>query len=184
MDVLHLKNARWIRMVDMPNGWVNWLHGDAFVLRDHQEFRPAHYSQDDEVVVVTSERRAIQNGFQLCLWNLHKENKAWWITHLIIKKRRTVSEAILVREPLEESNVRSWADLFSRGKWRGYLLMNEKNRKYPITPEVLKSIDYDCGQNSVVFIYPELPQKLLFYGIWWKGRKITSTKPSLKEIEH
>ena len=31
-------------------------HGDAFVLRDPAGIRPAYYYQDDEVVVVASER--------------------------------------------------------------------------------------------------------------------------------
>jgi amidophosphoribosyltransferase len=35
-------------------------HGDAFVVRDPWGIRPAHYYQDDEIVVVASERPVIQ----------------------------------------------------------------------------------------------------------------------------
>ena len=49
-------------------------HGDAFVLRDPAGIRPAFYYQDDEVVVVASERPVIQTafnvpgtGFSVCL---------------------------------------------------------------------------------------------------------------------
>ncbi|MGB5188644.1 class II glutamine amidotransferase, partial [Robiginitalea sp.] len=40
-------------------------HGDAFVLRDPSGIRPAYYYQDDEVVVVASERPAIQTVFNI-----------------------------------------------------------------------------------------------------------------------
>ena len=40
-------------------------HGDAFVLRDPSGIRPAYYYKDDEVVVVTSERPAIQTTFNM-----------------------------------------------------------------------------------------------------------------------
>jgi len=40
-------------------------HGDAFVLRDPTGIRPAFYYKDDEVVVVASERPAIQTVFNV-----------------------------------------------------------------------------------------------------------------------
>merc|ERR1712078_358650 len=40
-------------------------HGDSFVLRDPNGIRPAHYYIDDEVVVVASERPAIQTAFNV-----------------------------------------------------------------------------------------------------------------------
>ncbi|MDR1878755.1 MAG: amidophosphoribosyltransferase, partial [Bacteroidales bacterium] len=40
-------------------------HGDAFVLRDPVGIRPAFYHQDEEVIVITSERPAIQTAFNL-----------------------------------------------------------------------------------------------------------------------
>ena len=44
-------------------------HGDAFVLRDPNGIRPVFHYQDDEVMVVASERPAIQTAF-----NLQKED--------------------------------------------------------------------------------------------------------------
>ena len=38
-------------------------HGDAFVLRDPSAIRPAYYFQNEEVVVVASERPVIQTVF-------------------------------------------------------------------------------------------------------------------------
>ncbi len=40
-------------------------HGDAFVMRDPSGIRPAFWYADEEVVVVASERPAIQTGFNL-----------------------------------------------------------------------------------------------------------------------
>ena len=40
-------------------------HGDAFVLRDPNGIRPAFYYQDKEIVVVASERPAIQTAFNI-----------------------------------------------------------------------------------------------------------------------
>ncbi|HLW50998.1 MAG TPA: hypothetical protein VKZ78_08490, partial [Sphingobacteriaceae bacterium] len=40
-------------------------HGDAFVMRDPAGIRPAYYYQDEEVLVVASERPAIQTAFNV-----------------------------------------------------------------------------------------------------------------------
>ena len=40
-------------------------HGDSFVMRDPAGIRPAFYYNDEEVVVVASERPAIQNAFNI-----------------------------------------------------------------------------------------------------------------------
>ena len=40
-------------------------HGDSFVMRDPSGIRPAFYFKNDEVVVVASERPAIQTAFNL-----------------------------------------------------------------------------------------------------------------------
>ena len=42
-------------------------HGDSFILRDPAGIRPAFYYKDDEVIVVASERPAIQTAFNLKL---------------------------------------------------------------------------------------------------------------------
>ncbi len=40
-------------------------HGDAFVFRDPAGIRPAYFYQDDEIVVVASERPVIQTVFNV-----------------------------------------------------------------------------------------------------------------------
>ncbi len=49
-------------------------HGDSFVFRDPNGIRPAFYYKDEEIVVVASERPAIQTAFNLKL-NQIKELK-------------------------------------------------------------------------------------------------------------
>ena len=40
-------------------------HGDMFAMRDPWGIRPAFYYQDDEIVIVTSERPAIQTAMNV-----------------------------------------------------------------------------------------------------------------------
>ena len=47
-------------------------NGDAFVLRDPAGIRPAFYYQDEEVVVVASERPAIQTVFNVKYENIRE----------------------------------------------------------------------------------------------------------------
>ena len=47
-------------------------HGDAFVLRDPAGVRPAFYYQDEEVIVVASERPAIQTVFNVKYENIQE----------------------------------------------------------------------------------------------------------------
>ena len=86
-------------------------HGDAFVLRDPSGIRPAFWYEDDEVVVVTSERPAIQTVFDID-GDKVKEIKPGHA--LIIKKDGNVSER-LVREPLEQKSCSFERIYFSRG---------------------------------------------------------------------
>ena len=66
-------------------------HGDAFVLRDPAGIRPAFYYQDDEVVVVASERPAIQTVFNVKYENIQELPPG---NAIIIKK----SGAVAIKE--------------------------------------------------------------------------------------
>jgi len=149
-------------------------HGDAFVLRDPSGIRPAHYYQDDEVVVVTSERPAIQTAFNVPLESI-KEIKPGHA--LIIKRDGTVSEQ-LVREPLEEKQCSFERIYFSRGS-DADIYKERKELGRSITPEVLKSIDYDVD-NSVFSFIPNTAETA-FYGMV-KGMEDYINQNKLKEI--
>ncbi len=66
-------------------------HGDAFVLRDPAGIRPAFYYQDEEVVVVASERPAIQTVFNVKYENIRELPPG---NAIIIKK----SGAVAIKE--------------------------------------------------------------------------------------
>ena len=149
-------------------------HGDAFVLRDPSGIRPAHYYQDDEVVVVTSERPVIQTAFNVPLESI-KEIKPGYA--LIIKKDGTVSEQ-LVREPLEEKQCSFERIYFSRGS-DADIYKERKELGRSITPEVLESINYDVG-NSVFSFIPNTAETA-FYGMV-KGMEDYINENKLKEI--
>jgi len=89
-------------------------HGDAFVLRDPSGIRPAFYYQDDEVVVVTSERPAIQTAFNVPIEEIHELDPGHAI---IIKKDATVGFK-KIKEPLERKACSFERIYFSRGSDR------------------------------------------------------------------
>ena len=58
-------------------------HGDSFVMRDPHGIRPAYYFEDEEVVVVASERPAIQTVFDISYKEINEIPRG---NALIIKK--------------------------------------------------------------------------------------------------
>src|SRR5690606_35553387 len=86
-------------------------HGDAFVMRDPAGIRPAFYYQDDEILVVTSERPPIQTAFNIPLESV-KEIKPRHA--LIIKRDGKVSEEMF-RQPVEQKSCSFERIYFSRG---------------------------------------------------------------------
>ncbi|MEM6699946.1 MAG: class II glutamine amidotransferase, partial [Bacteroidota bacterium] len=70
-------------------------HGDAFVMRDPNGIRPAFYYQDEEVVVVASERPAIQTSFDIHIDKVRELERGH---ALIIKKDGRVSEKPFIEQ--------------------------------------------------------------------------------------
>lgn len=86
-------------------------HGDSFVLRDPAGIRPAYFYQDDEVVVVASERPAIQTVFNVKKDQIHEIGPG---QALIVKKSGQVQlEQVL--EALEKKACSFERIYFSRG---------------------------------------------------------------------
>ncbi len=86
-------------------------HGDSFVLRDPSGIRPAYYYQDEEVVVVASERPAIQTVFNTTYDQVHELPPG---NALIIKKAGNVSVNEILK-PLERKACSFERIYFSRG---------------------------------------------------------------------
>ena len=86
-------------------------HGDAFVLRDPAGIRPAYYCENDEIVVVASERPVIQTVFNVPQETIKELTPG---NAIIIKKSGKVSiDPVL--EPLEKKPVRLNESIFQGG---------------------------------------------------------------------
>ncbi|MCF8227391.1 MAG: amidophosphoribosyltransferase [Bacteroidales bacterium] len=122
-------------------------HGDAFVLRDPSGIRPAFYYQDEEIVVATSERPAIQTAFNVALEAI-KEVKPGHA--LVIKRNGKVGE-YKTREPLEKKSCSFERIYFSRGT-DADIYKERKKLGALLTPVILKSINYDLENTVFSFI--------------------------------
>ena len=74
-------------------------HGDAFVFRDPAGIRPAYFYQDDEIVVVASERPVIQTVFNVPFESVKEIDPG---SALIIKKSGNVSMNEILIQPLKK----------------------------------------------------------------------------------
>lgn len=133
-------------------------HGDAFVLRDPNGIRPAFYHEDDEVIVVASERPVIQTAFNLKVEDVHElpPGHAAIIRH---DGTMTLSE---IRTPGERKACSFERIYFSRGSdqdiYRERIALGKT-----IVPRVLEKIDGDI-ENSVFSFIPNTAE-VAFYGM-------------------
>jgi len=133
-------------------------HGDAFVLRDPNGIRPCFYYQDDEIVVVASERPAIQTAINVRFQQVNELKPGH---ALIIKKNGTVSE-VPVRDTEKRAACSFERIYFSRGTDRDIYLERKKLGKL-LTPRVLKAVNYDF-KNTVFSFIPNTAE-VAFYGM-------------------
>jgi amidophosphoribosyltransferase len=133
-------------------------HGDAFVMRDPVGIRPAFYYHDDEIVIVTSERPAIQTAFNIPL-ELVKEIKPGHA--LIIKKSGRVTEE-LFREPEVQKSCSFERIYFSRGS-DADIYRERKQLGLFLCPQIFDEINYDL--KNTVFSYIPNTAEVAFYGM-------------------
>jgi len=133
-------------------------NGDAFVLRDPNGIRPAFWYQDDEVVVVASERPVIQTAFNLT------GNQIQEVTPghaLIVKKDGSVSMD-MIRTPGEKLSCSFERIYFSRGSDMD-IYKERKALGNLVVPRILQAIDADLD-NSVFSFIPNTAE-VSFYGM-------------------
>lgn len=133
-------------------------HGDAFVMRDPAGIRPAFYYHDDEVVIVTSERPAIQTAFNIPLEAV-KEIKPGHA--LIVKKNGRVTEEQF-REPEVQKSCSFERIYFSRGS-DASIYRERKQLGRLLCPQILGAIDNDL--KNTVFSYIPNTAEVAFYGM-------------------
>lgn len=133
-------------------------HGDAFVLRDPSGIRPAYYYQDEEIVVVASERPAIQTTFNIPF----EEVKEIEPGHALVIKKNGKTRSHEIIPPLERRSCSFERIYFSRGN-DAEIYEERKMLGKLVMPRVLKAINYDT-ENSV-FSYIPNTAETSFYGM-------------------
>ena len=133
-------------------------HGDAFVFRDPAGIRPAYFYQDDEIVVVASERPVIQTVFNVPFEKVQEIEPG---NALIIKKNGLISmEEILT--PTVKKACSFERIYFSRGS-DAEIYQERKTLGRLILPAVLNAIDQDT--DNTVFSYIPNTAETSFYGL-------------------
>ncbi|AOW18266.1 amidophosphoribosyltransferase [Polaribacter vadi] len=133
-------------------------HGDAFVLRDPNGIRPTYFYEDDEVVVVASERPVIQTVFNVKIDKVQELERGH---ALIIKKSGNVSIKKVI-EPRENKACSFERIYFSRGS-DASIYEERKNLGKYVFPKILKSIDSDIS--NTVFSFIPNTAETSFYGM-------------------
>ncbi len=133
-------------------------HGDAFVFRDPAGIRPAYFYEDDEIVVVASERPVIQTVFNV---DFEKVQELQPGNALLIKKNGSVTQQEIIAPTLKKAC--SFERIyFSRGSDAEIYQERKELGKY-ILPAVLEAIDNDT--DNTVFSYIPNTAETSFYGM-------------------
>ena len=133
-------------------------HGDAFVFRDPAGIRPAYYYEDEEVVVVASERPVIQTVFNA---DFEKVQELQPGKALIIKKNGVLTEEEVISATIKKSC--SFERIyFSRGS-DAEIYQERKALGKLVLPAVLSAIDNDT--DNTVFSYIPNTAETSFYGM-------------------
>ena len=133
-------------------------HGDTFVMRDPAGIRPAFYYADDEVLVVASERPAIQTAFNIPI-DAVKEIKPGHA--LIAKKDGRISEEQF-SQPVEQKSCSFERIYFSRGS-DADIYRERKQLGRLLCPQILSAVNNDL-ENAVFSFIPNTAE-VAFYGL-------------------
>ena len=151
-------------------------HGDAFVLRDPSAIRPAYYYQDDEVVVVASERPVIQTVFNTAF----EEIKELEAGHSIIIKKSGKTLTVPILEKRERKACSFERIYFSRGSDKEIYLERKKLGEL-LFPKILQSINSDL--KNTVFSYIPNTAETSFFGLVQEAQKFISSQAIVKLLE-
>ena len=133
-------------------------HGDAFVMRDPHGIRPAFWYEDDEVVVVTSERPVIQTAFNIPTELVHEIEPG----HALIIKRDGSVSMPEVKQPGERKACSFERIYFSRGNDQD-IYHERKELGRQLVPQILEAVEHDLD-NTVTSFIPNTAE-VCFYGL-------------------
>jgi amidophosphoribosyltransferase len=132
--------------------------GEMFAVRDPNGIRPAFWYQDDEVVVLASERPVIQTTFDLQADDIHELMPG---QSLIVRKNgESGLEQILPEQQLSACSFERI--YFSRGSDRD-IYLERKRLGEQLTPAIIQAIDGDV--THTVFSYIPNTAEVAFHGM-------------------
>ena len=132
--------------------------GEMFAMRDPWGIRPAFWYQDEEVVVLASERPVIQTTFDLQAEDIHELQPG---QSLIVRKNGEsgLEQILSAQKPSACSFERIY---FSRGSDRD-IYIERKRLGEQLTPVIMQAIDHDV--TNTVFSYIPNTAEVAFYGM-------------------
>jgi amidophosphoribosyltransferase len=133
-------------------------HGDAFVVRDPNGIRPAFFYEDDEVVVVASERTPIQSAFVMETDKIQEIPAGYG---LIIKKDGQTSLKE-IRTPQEKKPCSFERIYFSKGNDED-IYQERQQLGRNVVPAIMETIDHRIDQT--VFSFIPNTAETAFYGM-------------------
>ena len=151
-------------------------HGDAFVLRDPNGIRPTYFYEDDEVVVVASERPVIQTAFNVKIDEVKELERG----HALIIKKNGKTSIKEILEPKEKLSCSFERIYFSRGS-DASIYRERKNLGKYVFPKILKSINSDIS-NSVFSFIPNTAETS-FYGMTEAAEDLLNQQKTTKILK-
>lgn len=133
-------------------------HGDAFIMRDPSGIRPAFYYQNDEVIVATSERPAIQTAFNVDVEEIREIQPG----HALIIKNNGEADEFRVNKEMPRKSCSFERIYFSRGTDRD-IYLERKKLGASLAPAILKTINHDL--ENTVFSYIPNTASVAFRGL-------------------
>lgn len=133
-------------------------HGDAFVLRDPAGIRPVFYMENEEVVVVASERPVIQTVFNVPFESILELRPG----HALLMKKGGATSIKQIKEPLPQKACSFERIYFSRGS-DAEIYTERKKLGSLIFPNIMTEIDNDL--ENTVFSYIPNTAEASFYGM-------------------
>jgi amidophosphoribosyltransferase len=133
-------------------------HGDAFVFRDPAGIRPAYFYEDDEIVVVASERPVIQTVFNVPFEKVQELQPGH---ALIVKKNGRIWQEEIIT-PTKKKACSFERIYFSRGS-DAEIYQERKELGKLILPAVLDAIENDT--DNTVFSFIPNTAETSFYGM-------------------
>jgi amidophosphoribosyltransferase len=133
-------------------------HGDSFVMRDPAGIRPAYYYDNDELLVVASERPVIQTVFNIPFEDVHEIPPG----HALLTKKSGAMSINKIQEPVERKSCSFERIYFSRGS-DAIIYKERKQLGRLLFPQIQKAISNDL-ENTVFSFIPNTAETS-FYGL-------------------